>query len=65
MSTSYFERIFCDNPDCLVYADELIREAPGRVEVRESVRSLVTMPGWVHGDGWDLCPAHVSNAIQR
>jgi hypothetical protein len=58
MSTEYIERISCDNPDCLVYADELMRECPGRFEVREYVRSEVMRPGWTHGDGWDLCPAH-------
>jgi hypothetical protein len=60
MSLTYIERISCDNPDCLVYADELIREVPGRFEISGSVRSLVVESGWTYGDGLDLCPAHAS-----
>ena len=58
MSSTYIQRITCDNPDCLVYADALIREFPGQYEVREYVRSQVVKPGWTHGVGWDLCPVH-------
>ena len=60
MSSTYIERITCDNPDCLVYADELVQEIPGRYEVREYVRSLVVTSGWSRGNGWDLCPTHAS-----
>jgi hypothetical protein len=60
MSITYIERMSCDNPDCLVYADELIREMPGRFEIYEIQRSLIPKPGWTHGDGGDLCPVHSS-----
>jgi hypothetical protein len=62
MSSTYIQRITCDNPDCLVYADELIREFPGQYEVREYVRSQIVVPGWTHGRGWDLCPTHASTS---
>jgi hypothetical protein len=60
MSSTYIERITCDNPDCLVYADELVQEIPGRYEVGEYVRSLSVTCDWSRGNGWDLCPTHAS-----
>jgi hypothetical protein len=60
MSSTYIERITCDNPDCLVYADELVQEIPGQYEVREYVRSLSVTCDWSRGNGWDLCPTHAS-----
>jgi len=46
------ERILCDNPDCVVYVDELVREEPDDVDVE-----LVAI-GWTQVDGRDFCPAH-------
>jgi len=62
MSTAYIERIASENPDCVVYADERVREVPGIFEFWESVRSLVTKPGWTHGVRWDLRPSLASQA---
>jgi hypothetical protein len=30
MAVVHVERITCDNPECAVYVEELIREEPGR-----------------------------------
>ena len=50
------ERILCDNPDCVVYVDELVREEPGDVDV-ELVEHVVAI-GWTEVDGSDFCPDH-------
>ena len=50
------ERILCDNPDCVVYVDELVREEPDDVDV-ELVEHVVAI-GWTQIDGSDFCPAH-------
>ena len=47
------ERILCDNPDCVVYVDELVREDVD-VELVEHVVEI----GWTQVDGSDFCPAH-------
>ena len=49
------ERILCDNPDCVVYVDELVREEPGEVELVEHVTWRI---GWTRIDDSDFCPAH-------
>jgi hypothetical protein len=59
MSVDHIERISCDNPDCVVYADELIREFPGQFELRDYARSLVATSGWVTKGDLDFCPTHV------
>ena len=50
------ERILCDNPDCVVYVDELVSEEPDDVDV-ELVEHVVEI-GWTQVDGSDFCPAH-------
>lgn len=53
------ERIECDNPDCVVYVDELMREerkADGTVEV-ELVEHVVAI-GWTQVDDSHFCPEH-------
>jgi hypothetical protein len=60
MAIVHIERITCDNAECLVYADELIREQPGRYELLEYVRAQVSVQGWTSRDGLDFCPSHSS-----
>jgi hypothetical protein len=63
MSTLRVQRILCDNPDCVVYVDELVREEPGQVELVEHVRSITTVEvGWTRVGDNDFCPAHGSDA---
>ncbi len=56
------ERILCDNPECVIYVDELVREesvdvdGDGDVDV-ELVEHVVEI-GWTQIDGSDFCPAH-------
>ncbi len=50
------ERILCDNPDCVVYVDELVREERGDMDV-ELVEHVVEI-GWTRTDGSDFCPEH-------
>jgi hypothetical protein len=54
------ERILCDNPDCVVYVDELEREesadAGSGIEV-ELVEHVVAI-GWTQIDDSDFCPEH-------
>jgi hypothetical protein len=50
------DRILCDNPDCVVYVDELVREETAGVEV-ELIEHVVTI-GWTRVDGNDFCPSH-------
>jgi hypothetical protein len=57
-SVTVLERITCDNPDCIVYVEELVREQPGRYELGVYTRSLLP-EGWTHHGVRDFCPAHV------
>jgi hypothetical protein len=50
------ERILCDNPDCVVYVDELALEEPSGIEV-ELIEHVVAI-GWTQIDGSDFCPDH-------
>jgi hypothetical protein len=54
MSTLRVQRILCDNPDCVVYVDELVREAPGEFELVEHVVKI----GWTRVGDSDFCPDH-------
>jgi hypothetical protein len=63
MSTLRVQRILCDNPDCVVYVDELVREEPGEFELVEHVRSITTVEvGWTRVGESDFCPVHGSDA---
>jgi len=50
------ERILCDNPECVIYVDELVREVPVDVDV-ELVEHVVAI-GWTRIDDKDFCPSH-------
>jgi hypothetical protein len=50
------DRILCDNPDCVVYVDELVREETPDVEI-ELIEHVVAI-GWTRVDGNDFCPSH-------
>jgi hypothetical protein len=50
------ERILCDNPDCVLYVDELVREEPAG-ETIELVEHVVAI-GWTSVEAGDFCPAH-------
>jgi hypothetical protein len=54
----HLERVTCDNPECEIYVEELIREEPGRYELVEYVRSQITLKGWSTRMELDFCPAH-------
>jgi hypothetical protein len=57
MTRLRIERILCDNPDCVVYVDELEREeSAAGIEV-ELVEHVVAI-GWTQIDGSDFCPSH-------
>jgi hypothetical protein len=59
MTTVRVQRILCDNPDCVIYVDELVREESGDFELVEHVRSLTVVEiGWTHIDGSEFCPTH-------
>jgi hypothetical protein len=58
MAVVHIERVTCDNPECVAYAEELIRERPGRYELIEYVRAQVSVQGWASQDGRDFCPSH-------
>jgi hypothetical protein len=56
-------RILCDNPDCVIYVDELVREEPGEVELVEHVRAVAAVEvGWTRIGDNDFCPAHAGGA---
>jgi hypothetical protein len=55
---AHIERITCDNPDCVVYVEELIREEPGRYQLVEYVRSQLAAKGWTQKGDRDFCPLH-------
>ena len=50
------ERILCDNPECVVYVDELAHEESGDLEV-ELIEHVVAI-GWTQIGGSDFCPDH-------
>ena len=52
------ERTICDNPECVEYVDELVREEPGKFELQEYVHSQLSLQGWTAKDGLDFCPSH-------
>jgi hypothetical protein len=54
VSIVHVERITCDNPECVEYVDELIREQPGKFELQEYVRAQLSLQGWT----FDYCPSH-------
>jgi hypothetical protein len=60
VSTLRVQRILCDNPDCVVYVDELVREEPaGDFELVEHVRTVgAAEVGWTRIGDSDFCPAH-------
>ena len=58
MSIAHIERITCDNPECVVYVEELIREEPERFELVKYVREEVALQGWSHNGDRDFCPQH-------
>jgi hypothetical protein len=60
-------RILCDNPECLVDVDELVREEPGDVELIEHVRVRAVASvevGWRRIGDSDFCPAHGGDAVR-
>ena len=60
MSRVRVERILCDNPDCVVYADELEREVSVQAESGLQVELVehVVAIGWTRIDDSDFCPSH-------
>jgi hypothetical protein len=60
MSTLHVQRILCDNPDCVIYVDELVREVPGDgIELVEHVRTVAAVEvGWTRIGDSDFCPEH-------
>jgi hypothetical protein len=54
MSTLRVQRILCDNPDCVVSVDELVREEPGEFELVEHVVQI----GWTQVGDTHYCPDH-------
>ena len=62
MSIVHFERITCDNPECEIYVEELIREEPGRYELVEYVRSQISLKGWsTRGNSISVQPIEPNN----
>ena len=64
MSTLRVQRIVCDNPDCVIYVDELVRENPAEdFELVEHVRTVAAVEvGWTRLGDRDFCPAHSPGA---
>ncbi len=64
LSTLHVQRILCDNPDCVVYVDELLREEPGGdFELVEHVRTVAAVEvGWTRIGDNDFCPDHGGDA---
>jgi hypothetical protein len=64
VSTLRVQRILCDNPDCVIYVDELVREEPaGDFELVEHVRTVAAAEvGWTRIGDSDFCPAHGGDA---
>jgi hypothetical protein len=66
VSTTGVHRILCDNPDCVIYVDELVREEPGEVELVEHVRAVAAVEvGWTRTGDNDFRPAHAAGAAMR
>ena len=57
MAVAHVERITCDNPECAVYVEELIREEPGRHGHVEYVQAQAMLQGWSTRGELDFCPA--------
>ena len=59
MSTLRVQRILCDNPDCVIYVDELVREEPADdFELVEHVRTVAAVEvGWTRIGDSDFCRA--------
>jgi hypothetical protein len=63
MSTLHMRRVVCDNPECVVYVDELVRERPGEFELVEHVTTLTAVEiGWTKAGDRDFCPDHGGDA---
>jgi hypothetical protein len=62
MTTVRVVRIECDNPECVLYVDELERECPGEYSLIEHVTTLVAEYGWTRTGDSDFCPDHGSDA---
>jgi hypothetical protein len=64
LSTLHVQRILCDNPDCVMYVDELVREEPADgFELVEHVRTVAAVEvGWTRIGDSDFCPAHGGDA---
>jgi hypothetical protein len=58
VTTFRLQRILCDNPECVLYVDELEREEPDEFELVEHVRSLSVEVAWTRTDNGDFCPVH-------
>jgi hypothetical protein len=56
MTSVLVNRIFCDNIECELYVDELIRENPESVRLEEYVTRL--KDGWTCLEENHYCPAH-------
>jgi hypothetical protein len=56
------QRITCDNPDCNVYLDELIRLEGSPAVAKQDPQAMVPAKaaalGWSHRSGLDFCPEH-------
>jgi hypothetical protein len=61
MTARRVERISCDNPECVLYVDEIVRQDVGEFELVEHVRSLTAKIGWTRSGDHDFCPAHASD----
>ena len=57
MAVVHVERITCDNPECAVYVEELIRGTRSLEHV-EFVRAQAVLQGWSTRGELDFCPAH-------
>jgi hypothetical protein len=64
LSTLHVQRILCDNPECVIYVDELVRENPaGGIELVEHIRTVAAVEvGWTRIGDRDFCPAHAGDA---
>lgn len=58
MTMVHVERVTCDDPECVEYVDELVREEPGKLELPEYVRSQLSAQGRTTKNGLDSCPSH-------
>jgi hypothetical protein len=58
MTAVRIERIVCDNPECVIYVDELVVEFPDEYSLDEHVKSIATKDGWACIGDSHFCPAH-------